>query len=148
MTSPGLGMSKMTSTSGGLEWPRIFREVIQPRNFFEVASTLNFSSSHKIWAKSDYWNPSKSHIFCSKLVHFMEAVFGLKSAHSKLFSTDSENWDVNWFADHWQSCIWAWGLGFFAAWIWVWFRLWATIKCKQTAEILKLIFFCHLYERT
>ena len=148
MTSPSLRKSKMTSALGGLQRPRIFKEVIQPRGWNINFAKSNFMHSLKIWAKSDYWNPSKSHIFCSKLVHFMEAVFGLKSAHSKLFSTDSENWDVNWFADHWQSYIWAWALGFFAASIWVWFRLWATIKCKQTAEILKLIFFCHLYERT
>ena len=34
--------------------------------------------SLKISAKSDYWNPSKQHIFCSKLVHFVEAVLASK----------------------------------------------------------------------
>ena len=73
MTSPGLGMSKMTSTSGGLERPRIFKEVGQPRGWNKNFAKSNFIHSPKISAKSDYGNPFKTHIFCSKLAVLVEA---------------------------------------------------------------------------
>ena len=48
MTSPGLGMSKMTSTSGGLEQPQIFKEVRQPRGWNKNFAKSNFMHSPKI----------------------------------------------------------------------------------------------------
>ena len=69
-------------------------------------------NSHKISAKSDYWNPFKSH-FWFKTCTLGGGCFGLKISHSKLFSMDSENFYTNLFADHWKSCIFARGLGFF-----------------------------------
>ena len=58
--------------------PRIFKEVIQPRGWNQNFAKLNFIHSHKISAKSEYWNPFKSHIFGSKLVHLVEAVLASK----------------------------------------------------------------------
>ena len=68
----------MTSASSGLKRPRIFNEVVQPRGWNINFAKSNFMHSLKISAKSDYWNPSKQHIFCSKLVHFVEAVLASK----------------------------------------------------------------------
>ena len=59
--------------SSGLEWPRIFKEVIQPRGWNKNFTKSNFMHSPKIWAKSDYGNPFKTHIFCSKLAVLVEA---------------------------------------------------------------------------
>ena len=53
--------------SSGLKRPRIFKEVIQPRGWNKNFVKLNYMHSHEIWAKLDYWNPSKSHIFVQKL---------------------------------------------------------------------------------
>ena len=69
MTSPGLGMSKMTSASGGLKRPRIFNEAVQPRGWNKNFAKSDFMHSPKIWAKSDYWNSSKPHFFDQYLHH-------------------------------------------------------------------------------
>ena len=89
-----------------------------------------------------------NHIFLFKICRTCRGCPDLKSWHSKLFSTESENWYVNSFPDSWQSHFWVKGLGFFYGCTLVRFRLWTVIKCKQTAEILKIILFCHLYEWT
>ena len=68
----------MTSASGGLERPRNFKEVAQPRGWNINFAKSNFMHSLKISAKSDYWNPSKPHIVCSKIVHIVEAVLASK----------------------------------------------------------------------
>ena len=64
--------------SSSLKRPRIFKEVIQPRGWNQNFVKLDFIHSHKISAKSEYWNPFKSHIFGSKLVHLVEAVLASK----------------------------------------------------------------------
>ena len=68
----------MTSASGGLQRPRIFNEVVQPRGKNINFAKSNFMHSLKISAKSDYWNPSNLHIVCSKIVHIVEAVLASK----------------------------------------------------------------------
>ena len=77
--------------SGGLEWPRIFNEVVQPRGWNKIFAKLNFMHSLKRWAKSDYWNPSKSHIFCSKTEELVEAKIEVVFNSSKKTSMNPEN---------------------------------------------------------
>ena len=81
----------MTSASGGLKRPRIFKEAIQPQGWNKNFAKLNFMHSLKRWAKSDYWNPSKSHIFCSKTEELVEAKIEVVFNSSKKTSMNPEN---------------------------------------------------------
>ena len=59
--------------------------VVQPRGWNTNFVKSNFMHSHEISAKSDIWNPSKQHIFYSKLVHFVEAVLASKVQSPNFF---------------------------------------------------------------
>ena len=73
--------------SGGLERPRNFKEVTQPCGWNKNFVKSNSTHSPKIWAKSDYCNPSKSHIFCQKLQSLWRLVWP-----QKLFFQTFFNW--------------------------------------------------------
>ena len=81
----------MTSTSGDLERPRIFKEVIQPRGWNKIFVKSNFMHSHKISAKSDNGNTSKQALENRIL---LEAEMEVKVHASINFSTDYENSSV------------------------------------------------------
>ena len=85
---------------------------------------LVVSKSINIWIFIISWKKSGATIFEAILHPQIMQVCGgqnsLKSCRPKLFSTDSENLDVNWFLDDWQSHFWVKALGFYEASIWVW----------------------------
>ena len=81
----------MTSASGGLERPRISKEVIQPRGWNKNFAKSNFMHSHKISAKSDNGNTSKQALENQRL---LEAEMEVKVHTSTNFSTDYENSSV------------------------------------------------------
>ena len=85
MTSPGLRMSNLTSASNDLERPQIFKEVIQPWDWNKDFAKSNFMHFPKISAKSDYGNPFKTHIFCSKLAVIVEAEMDSKVVVPNVF---------------------------------------------------------------
>ena len=81
----------MTSASGGLQRPRIFNEVVQPRGRNINFAKSNFMHSHKISAKSDNGNTSKQTLENQRL---LEAKMEVKVHASINFSTDYENSSV------------------------------------------------------
>ena len=112
MTSPDLGMSKMTSasaTSATSDFQRGHTASRLESKFWEI----KYYSLSQNFSQIGILEPFQITHFWFKTCTLGGGCFGLKISHSKLFSMDSENFYTNLFADHWKSCIFARALGFF-----------------------------------
>ena len=112
MTSPDLGMSKMTSasaTSATSDFQRGHTASRLESKFCEI----KFYPFSQNFSQIGILEPFQITHFWFKTCTLGGGCFGLKISHSKLFSMDSENFYTNLFADHWKSCIFARALGFF-----------------------------------